>query len=97
MGTDLWQKDFDYLYHYKSRSIFFIDSVLKKFPSPEMKPVIPLYESLLKKLENGMLLQMGFGTGWEGKSGTFLEDNRFLGEALMGWGRRPFFLILILK
>lgn len=54
---------------------------LKKFPSTEIQPVIDFYESLLKKLESGsLLLHVGFGTGWEGKTGAFLEDNRYMWE-----------------
>jgi hypothetical protein len=54
---------------------------LKNYPSPEIDPVIDFYESLLKKLDNGsILLNMGYGTGWEGKTGTFLKNNRYMWE-----------------
>ena len=52
---------------------------LKKYPSTDIQPVIKFYESLVEKLENGSLfLHVGFGTGWEGKTGTFLENNRYM-------------------
>jgi CRISPR type III-A-associated RAMP protein Csm5 len=52
---------------------------LTRYLSTEIKPVIDFYQSLLKKLENGtLLLHVGFGTGWEGKTGAFLENNRFM-------------------
>jgi CRISPR/Cas system CSM-associated protein Csm5 (group 7 of RAMP superfamily) len=54
---------------------------LKKYPSADIQPVIQFYETLVEKLENGvLLLHMGFGTGWEGKTGTFLENNRYMWE-----------------
>lgn len=54
---------------------------LSRYPSTGIKPVIDFYKSLLKKLENGsLLLHVGFGTGWQGKTGAFLEDNRYMWE-----------------
>jgi hypothetical protein len=56
-------------------------AVLEKYPAPDIKPVIAFYESLLKKLDKGvLLLHLGFGTGWEAKTGAFLENNRYLWE-----------------
>lgn len=54
---------------------------LKKYPSADIQSVIQFYETLVEKLKNGMLLlHVGFGTGWEGKTGTFLENNRYMWE-----------------
>ncbi len=56
-------------------------SFLEKYPSVDIQPVIDFYKSLSRKLENGSLvLHVGFGTGWEGKTGAFLEDNRYMWE-----------------
>lgn len=43
------------------------------------------YGMLLKKLDKGaILLNLGFGTGWQGKTGAFLKDNRYLhGQGLL--------------
>jgi CRISPR/Cas system CSM-associated protein Csm5 (group 7 of RAMP superfamily) len=53
--------------------------ILKKYPSKSIASVIQFYESLMKKLEAGaLLLHVGFGTGWQSKTGAFLEKNRFM-------------------
>ena len=53
--------------------------ILKKYRSQNIASVIQFYESLLKKLDTGsLLLHVGFGTGWQGKTGAFLEKNRFM-------------------
>ncbi|HLP44441.1 MAG TPA: hypothetical protein VK469_00745, partial [Candidatus Kapabacteria bacterium] len=53
--------------------------ILKKYPSKNIESVIQFYESLMKKLEAGvLLLHVGFGTGWQSKTGAFLEKNRFM-------------------
>lgn len=52
---------------------------LEKYPSTEIQTVIDFYYSLLKTLESdSLVLHVGFGTGWEGKTGAFLEDNRYM-------------------
>jgi len=54
---------------------------LEKYPSPDIKPVIDFYKSLEKKIEAGaILLHLGFGTGWESKTGAFLKENRYMWE-----------------
>ncbi len=53
--------------------------ILKKYPSKSIASVIQFYESLMKKLEAGaLLLHVGFGTGWQSKTGAFLKKNRFM-------------------
>jgi len=55
---------------------------LKRFPGDSGRPIIAFYESLCKKLDGGaVLLQTGYGSGWSGKTGGVLEQNRLM------WGR----------
>ncbi len=65
--------------HYKRwipREIAFLNKYSNKIDT-----VIGFYENLVKKIEEGsILLHLGFGTGWESKTGAFLVSNRIMWE-----------------